>query len=198
MSEIDTSDFTYLQAATAAGMSPGLFSMFLQERGFVGRKSPHHRNGKLIGVSELEALVGYKLTAAQIESARKAKAPRTLKQNDERRRKRFPTMDNEMNFDMGWVRFGFEFANDKWQRLLLAHGINNIAAPPFEPEMATALASRNLFTRAEMYELLESCVKQRNRQWDEWVNDSVQRAQFPAGPTTLDFKYPDPEEDNHD
>lgn len=172
-------DLTFTQAAAALGIKPPAFTVLMQRKGIAGRKSPDHRNAKLISRAELETAIGYRLTDAQVASTMAKAKPA----------KQLPTYD-----DPGLVNLGYEIADDNWQRHMLALGLDHVSPPKRDGAMELVFANRNTVTRSEVYTLLEAAVKQRDRMWHEWVNDSVARAQFPYGPTTLDFKYPDPEE----
>jgi hypothetical protein len=69
LTDTDT-DLLYSQAAAALGMTQGAFSTFLKRKGFAGRRSPNHRYAKVISRTELERLIGYPLTDAQITAAK--------------------------------------------------------------------------------------------------------------------------------
>lgn len=186
-------DLIYAQAAHALGMSTTLFSRTLRLKGFNGRRAGR-RNAKMISRAEIDALFGVALTDEQVAAAKQVKAPITdkkLKARMAEQRRQAPRID----LDFGWIRFGWEMCADAFLKHLLARGIDHIEPPPFDPELATDMATRSLFTRAEVYALLDSSVKQRDRQWDEWIVDGIQRAQFPTGPAPLDFHYPEPLED---
>lgn len=177
-----TNDLTFTQAAAALGMVPASFSTFVKSKGVAGRKSPHHRHAKLISRAELEGLLGYKLTDAQIEAATASKKAAHQPLNPE-------------CVDRGLIRFGSDLRDDQWQRHLLAHRLDHVIAPPFDNDLQMTGLDQHLYTRAQVDELLNGAIIQRDRQWEAWANDPLIRAAHPFAPPTLDFQWPTPPEE---
>jgi hypothetical protein len=99
--------------------------------------------------------------------------------------------------DMGLIRFGANIRTDQIERHLFSNGIN-VELPAFTDETVQAairFGIDRLFTKGDVEVMLKSAERQRDRLWDAWLLDPIQRAQFPDGPPPLNFEYPDPLEE---
>jgi hypothetical protein len=84
-------------------------------------------------------------------------------------------------FDPGWVAAAVRAHDTSWRRTALAQGVE-ITPPPFPDDFRPILGAQHVFTEADVVELVSAAIARRDGSWQNWMNDSAERAVHPFGP----------------
>lgn len=157
--------------ARAFGIDPGQFT-----RDCLAGKYPCRRNGvgllvdvTAVEVARAKVVSDDDLKRAAVKMGRPRKPPRS---------------EQLLPIDPGWARAAAEWAFQFYRKRLLAHRVY-VPPPPFPEAWLGNLKTQQLFTRAQVRELLTENTRSRDADWFHWCNDIVARGRHPNGPPRI-------------
>ncbi len=129
---------------------------------------------QLVDVAQLEAKLGQKFTAEQLQVTR----PRPYRAKED---PAIPPLDPTH------IHLITQSRDRQWLALLAERGISNVALDAL-PISYDTLRGSQLYTRAHVREIVSFAREQRDYEWREWLSDASERALHPSGPPISKIK----------